>query len=54
MGIFVSTLRLNSNKKNMTENKIQNNARQYKIGEFSCYVTKYDFWICGILQVFPK
>jgi hypothetical protein len=54
MGIFVSTLRHNSDKKNLTENKIQNNVRQYKIGEFSCDITKYDFWICGVLQVFPK
>jgi hypothetical protein len=54
MGIFVSILRHNSDKKTVTENKIQNNVRQYKIGKFSCDITKYDFWICGILQVFPK
>jgi hypothetical protein len=54
MGIFVSMLRHNSDKKNVTEIKIQNNVRQYKIGKFSCNVTKYDFWICGILQVFPS
>ncbi len=53
MGIFVSTLRHNSDKKTVTENKIQNNVRQYKIGKFSCDITKYDFWICGVLQVFP-
>jgi hypothetical protein len=54
MGIFVSTLRHNSDKKTVTENKKQNNVRQYKIGEFLCDITKYDFWICGILQVFPN
>jgi hypothetical protein len=54
MGIFVSMLRHNSDKKNVTENKIQNNVRQYKIGEFSCDITKYNFWICGVLQVFLK
>jgi hypothetical protein len=53
MGIFVSTLRHNSDKKNVTENKIQNNVRQYKIGKLSCDITKYNFWICGVLQVFP-
>ncbi len=37
----------------MTESKIQNNVRQYKIGKFLCDITKYDFWICGVLQVFP-
>jgi hypothetical protein len=54
MGIFVSTLRHNSDKKTVMENKIQNNVRQYKIGKFSCDITKYDFWICGVLQVFPN
>ncbi len=54
MGIFVSTLRHNSDKKTTTENKIQNNVRQYKIGKFSCDITKYDFWISGVLQVFPN
>jgi hypothetical protein len=53
MGIFVSTLRHNYDKKTVTENKIQNNVRQYKIGKFSFDITKYDFWICGVLQVFP-
>ncbi len=53
MGIFVSTLQHNSNKKTVTENKIQNNVRQYEIGKFLCDITKYDFWICGVLQVFP-
>ncbi len=53
MGIFVSMLQHNSDKKTVTENKIQNNVRQYKVGEFSCDITKYDFWICGVLQVFP-
>jgi hypothetical protein len=53
MGIFVSTLRHNSDKKTVMGNKIQNNVQQYKIGKFSCDITKYDFWICGILQVFP-
>jgi hypothetical protein len=53
MGIFVSMLRHNSDKKTVMENKIQNNVQQYKIGKFSCDITKYDFWICGILQVFP-
>ncbi len=53
MGIFVSTLRHNSDKKTVTENKIQNNVRQYKIGEFLCDITKYDFWICGVLHFFP-
>ncbi len=53
MGIFVSMLQHNSDKNNVTENKIQNNVRQYKIGKFSCDITKYDFWICGVLQVFP-
>jgi hypothetical protein len=53
MGIFVSMLRHNSDKKTVTENKIHNNVRQYKIGKFLCDVTKYDFWICGVLQVFP-
>jgi hypothetical protein len=42
MGIFVSTLRHNSDKKNVMENKIQNNVRQYKIGEFLCNITKYN------------
>ncbi len=36
MSIFVSTLRHNSDKKTVTENKIQNNVQQYKIGKFSC------------------
>ncbi len=53
MGIFVSTLRHNSNKKTVTENKIQNNVLQYIIGKFSCNITKYNFWICGVLLVFP-
>ncbi len=53
MGIFVSMLRHNSDKKNVTENKIQNNVRQYKIGKFLCGTTKHNFWICGVLQVFP-
>jgi hypothetical protein len=53
MGIFVSTLRHNSDKKTVTENKIQNNVRQYEIGKFLCNITKYNFWICGVLQVFP-
>ncbi len=53
MGIFVSTLQHNSDKKSVTENKIQNNVRQYIIGKFSCDTTKHNFWICGVLQVFP-
>jgi hypothetical protein len=53
MGIFVSMLRHNSDKKTVMENKIQNNMRQYKLGNFLCNITKYDFWICGVLQIFP-
>jgi len=53
MGIFVSMLQHNSDKKTVTENKIQNNVRQYKIGNFLCNITKYDFWMCGVSQVFP-
>jgi hypothetical protein len=49
MGIFVSMLQHNSDKKNVTENKIQNYVWQYKIGKFLCNITKYDFWICGVL-----
>jgi hypothetical protein len=54
MGIFVSTVRHNYDQKTATENKIQNNVRQYKIGEYSRDITKYDFFMCGVLQVFPK
>ncbi len=55
MGIFVSAVRHNCDKKTATENKIQNNnVRHYKIGEYSCDITKYNFWICGVLQVFPS
>ncbi len=54
MGIFVSVVRHNCDQKTATENKIQNNVRQYKIGKYSCNITKYDFWICGVSQVFPK
>jgi hypothetical protein len=53
MGIFMRTLQYNSDKKTMTENKIQNNVRQYKIGKFLCNITKYNFWICSGLQIFP-
>ncbi len=54
MGIFVSAVRHNCDQKTATENKIQNNVRQYKIGKYSCDTTKkYDSWMCGVLQVFP-
>ncbi len=54
MGIFVSAVQHNCDQKIATENKIQNNVRQYKIGKYSCDITKYDFWICGVSQVFPS
>jgi hypothetical protein len=38
----------------VTENKKQINVPQYKKDNFLCDITKYDFWICCILQVFPK
>jgi hypothetical protein len=34
MGIFVSMVRHNYDRKMATENKIQNDVRQYKIGEY--------------------
>ncbi len=40
MGIFVSMLRHNSDKKTVMENKIQSNVRQYKIGKFLSDLTK--------------
>jgi hypothetical protein len=54
MSIFVSAVRHNCDQKTATENKIQTNVRQYKIGKYSCDIIKYNFWICGVLQVFPK
>jgi hypothetical protein len=35
MGIFVSVVRHNYDQKTVTENKIQINVSQYKIGEYS-------------------
>ncbi len=35
MGIFVSAVRHNYDRKTATKNKIQNDVRQYKIGEYS-------------------
>jgi hypothetical protein len=35
MGIFVSAARHNYDQKTVTENKIQINVSQYKIGEYS-------------------
>jgi hypothetical protein len=54
MSTFMSTLRHNSDKKTVMENKIQNNVRQFKIGKFLCDITKYFFWICGVLHFFLK
>ncbi len=53
MGIFVSAVQHNCDQKTATENKIQTNVRQHKIGEYLCDITKYDFWMCGVSQVFP-
>ncbi len=53
MGIFVSVVRHNYDLKTVTENKIQINVSQYKIGEYSWDITKYDSSMCGVLQVFP-
>ena len=37
----------------LIKNKKQINVPQYKKDNFLCDITKYDFWICGVLQVFP-
>ncbi len=53
MGIFVSVVQHNYDQKMVTENKIQINVSQYKIGEYSWDITKYDSSMCGVLQIFP-